>query len=448
MRFKEFKVLLEAEKPAFVVGDSIAVGIKQASGAPGSAKGGESTAQVLARVKDLVQSEDVNGVIVILSSGASNSAPVAFKDGRKQSPKFGPIDDQLKVLKAAGARPVLVGVGSGKSQLFKGRYGEYQVDLTGVNDQLAEIAASNDVPFLGPLERFDNALSPAMGGDGIHPYNGYRELYRAGIRGESNTSKPSTQQKGQGGKPEAGAIPLTGIEPPHGDRGPEIADIQKVLKAEGYGELLGNFGDGGVDGILGKYTSSALRAFQKDNGIKTVTGTPDDATITKLNNIVSTKYKGKIAKSTDADVKSGQPGGSVSAQRAVKNRVDPAAIKSYLSSKGLDRNQVAGIMANIQHESGFDSGAIGDNGTSGGLVQHHNERFAGMVSAAGGDDKWQTNWKAQLDYALSEPAGRQYKGMKFSTPEEATKWWTINFEKPANMVAQANTRSMAARQYA
>ena len=136
----------------------------------------------------------------------------------------------------------------------------------------------------------------------------------------------------------------------------------------------------------------------------------------------------------------------------IKNPVNPNEIKSYLSSKGLDPNQVAGIMANIKAESSFDSGAMGDNGTSGGLVQHHDskqdKRFTNMVKAAGGQDRWQKNWKAQLDFALSEPAGARYQGMTFPTPQAATTWWTINFEIPANAQQQAAIRSQSASQFA
>jgi LysM repeat protein len=136
----------------------------------------------------------------------------------------------------------------------------------------------------------------------------------------------------------------------------------------------------------------------------------------------------------------------------IKNPVNPNEIKSYLSSKGLDRNQVAGIMANIQAESSFDSGAIGDGGTSGGLVQHHDskqdKRFSNMVKAAGGPDQWQKNWKGQLDFALSEPAGARYQNMTFPTPQAATTWWTINFEIPANAQQKAAIRSQSASQFA
>jgi hypothetical protein len=129
-----------------------------------------------------------------------------------------------------------------------------------------------------------------------------------------------------------------------------------------------------------------------------------------------------------------------------KGSVSTNDVKSYLTSKGLSKNHVAGIMANIKAESGFRPGIMGDGGTSGGLFQHHAERFKAMTAACGRD--WANNWKGQIDFALSETAGRQYVAMKFDSPEAASKWWTINFERPANMVAKANTRSHDASQFA
>jgi hypothetical protein len=159
---------------------------------------------------------------------------------------------------------------------------------------------------------------------------------------------------------------------------------------------------------------------------------------------------GKVANTTlDKKSEPGSTSKDTTAKDTIvgkKGSVSPESVSSYLSSKGLDRSQVAGIMANIKHESGFRPGVLGDNGTSGGLFQHHAERFTAMRKAGGPD--WQTNWKGQIDFALSEPAGKRYASIKFSNPEEATKWWTINFEIPANKVAQANIRSHSASQFA
>lgn len=156
--------------------------------------------------------------------------------------------------------------------------------------------------------------------------------------------------------------------------------------------------------------------------------------------------------SIDDKIKAKRAGKGSKDSRAVsKSSNAPAnvnAIKNYLSSKGLDSNQVAGIMSNIQHESSFRPGVMGDGGTSGGLFQHHAERFTAMRRATGGGDNWKTNWQGQIDFALSEPAGQQYKSLKFSSPEQASRWWTINFEVPQNKYAKADSRSKDASQFA
>jgi len=313
----------------YVVGDSIAVGIKDANDAQGIAVGGKDSKVVLGMVQQLIKENDVKGALVILSSGASNST-YERPTGEGKAFDIDPVKDQLQALKAAGAIVALVGTGSGKSKTFTNKYGSYYVNFAkeGVNDKLASAAQSTGAKFLGPLENYDSGLNSGKG-DGIHPYGGYKSIYLA------------------------------------------------ALKAAGP-----------------RSTGNA---------------------------------KSKISKGSNVPANAG-------------------AIKSYLSSKGLDSNKVAGIMANIKHESNFNPGAIGDNGTSGGLFQHHAERFTKMKQACGSN--WKTNWQGQIDFALSEPAGRQYASMSFRSPEEATKWWTTKFEIPANAIQQASIRSQSASQFA
>lgn len=313
----------------YVIGDSIAVGIKDAGNADGVAVGGKNSKEVLRMVIDVASRPDIKGALVILSSGASNST-YERQSGDGQSLDMSPISRQLATLREAGAITVLVGTGSKQSKWFTNKYGTYRVNFEkeNVNEQLASAAKANGAKFLGPLENYANGLNSGNG-DGIHPYGAYKELYNAAL-----------------------------------------------------------------------------------------------------------KLAGPV----------GSKGGKTSISKGSSGPANAGAIQSYLSSKGLDSNQVAGIMANIKHESNFNPGAIGDNGTSGGLFQHHAGRFASMKAAAGSN--WQSNWKGQIDFALSEPAGQQYKSMKFNSPEQATKWWTINFEIPANKFAQADIRSRSASQFA
>ena len=102
------------------------------------------------------------------------------------------------------------------------------------------------------------------------------------------------------------AVPKPGafnLEVPTGNRGIEIADLQKTLIALGYS--LPKFG---VDGIRGSETSGAVRKFQQDNKIK-ADGIPGEETVAKLNAILATKPEvaGKLKKSTPMDVKKKGP---------------------------------------------------------------------------------------------------------------------------------------------
>jgi len=139
------------------------------------------------------------------------------------------------------------------------------------------------------------------------------------------------------------------------------------------------------------------------------------------------------------------------------NAVNPNDIKKYLLSKGFDNNQAAGWLVNIKWESGFKPGAYvksdAGQGQSGGFFGFHdkvngNGLFTQMVNATGGGNKWQTDWQGQLDFAMRDSRGAEYKRTKFSSPGEAASWWVTHYEKPANTSQQAAIRAKSASQYA
>lgn len=110
-----------------------------------------------------------------------------------------------------------------------------------------------------------------------------------------------------------------------------------------------------------------------------------------------------------------------------KNAINWKDVSRYLSGK-MDDNHRIGMLANIQGESGFVPGIIGDQKTSGGLFQHHLGRFTKLRGKLG--NNWASDWKGQIDYALSEPEGREYLATRFKTPAEAVAWWVTHFERP------------------
>lgn len=134
--------------------------------------------------------------------------------------------------------------------------------------------------------------------------------------------------------------------------------------------------------------------------------------------------------------------------KIAKNVVSPNEIRSYILSKGLSRNHAAGMIANIKAESGFNSAAYNPNdlgARSIGFFQHRAERANALENST---PDWRTNWRGQVDFALSEPAGQQYSRTKFRNPQEAAKWFTIHFERPRNAQKQAAIRAANATQYA
>lgn len=143
---------------------------------------------------------------------------------------------------------------------------------------------------------------------------------------------------------------------------------------------------------------------------------------------------------------------STGKQRGSKNMVDPNAMKQYLSGKGLDRNSIAGLLANAKAESSFNSGAYiksdAGQGQGGGLFGFHDPKdgrgeFTNMVNACGSN--WQSNWQGQLDYALRASG---YPKTGFKSPGAAAEWFVHNYEKPKNASRQAAIRSQSASQFA
>lgn len=291
MRFNEFKtVLKEAENNVVIIGDSIAVGINGGQTVAGRAVGGVSPQQVLGFVQTFVQSGKAKGATVILSSGASNGT-YERPDGQKQTLNMGPINQQLKLLKDAGASVALIGTGSAKSKTFTNQYGTYFVNFESekVNEKLAAAAAATGATFLGPLEDFDPGLNSGKG-DGIHPYGGYTKLKQAGSAVAAPTVKPTPGSSTV--KPTPGSVAsqaeTLNVGPPF-----EIADsaavkeFQKSLRDLGY-----SVGSTGIDGKYGPRTAAAVAAFKKDYKLSG-NGNNVDVAMKKMIDDVKT---GKVAK--------------------------------------------------------------------------------------------------------------------------------------------------------
>ena len=94
-----------------------------------------------------------------------------------------------------------------------------------------------------------------------------------------------------------------------------------------------------------------------------------------------------------------------------------------LVAKGFDMSQAAGIMGNIQSESNYDQEAIGDNGTSFGLVQWHVPGYPfapGLVTGNLADDL-----EDQMNYIVQAAHGVPMGG----TAADVAGNWAADFER-------------------
>ena len=116
---------------------------------------------------------------------------------------------------------------------------------------------------------------------------------------------------------------------------------------------------------------------------------------------------------------------------ATSNSSNPSAkeVFDYMKSLGVSDVHAKGILANIKGESEFQTGVMGDGGTSGGLFQMHADRYTKMVNAV---PDWKTNWKGQIVHGLKDDKAPEYLKTKFDNPVQAANWFLHNYERPAH----------------
>ncbi|MFH0776429.1 MAG: phage tail tip lysozyme [Patescibacteria group bacterium] len=105
------------------------------------------------------------------------------------------------------------------------------------------------------------------------------------------------------------------------------------------------------------------------------------------------------------------------------------------SGLGLTNEQIAGIIGNLQSESGINlnPGAVGDSGTSFGIAQWHNERWAKLNEFSNSNNMDPGTLRAQLGFLVYElqtsEAGALSRLQGARTPEEAANIFNAAFER-------------------
>lgn len=116
----------------------------------------------------------------------------------------------------------------------------------------------------------------------------------------------------------------------------------------------------------------------------------------------------------------------------------------FLTSAGLSPAATCGILGNIQAESGFNTAAVGDKGTSFGICQWHNARGTRMKQFVGAN--WAVNLTGQLQFLLTELTPAKYFSSIRDVPNTETGARTAadvfvrKFEVPANVDSESIKR--------
>ena len=135
--------------------------------------------------------------------------------------------------------------------------------------------------------------------------------------------------------------------------------------------------------------------------------------------------------------------------RANRNRIYEFLIEEL----GLNHAAVCGIIANIHVESRFNPRALGDWGTSYGICQWHNKRFALLISWSEENGLDYTQLETQLQFMKFELENKYrfvYEHLlKASNTQRGAysigNYWCIYYEKPKNKYASGDARGELAR---
>jgi hypothetical protein len=154
--------------PPVAIGDSLAVGMRDANKIPGLGRVGAGPREVLDMIKRFSMENSLSGRDVFIGTGMPNIP---------EQKKF--IEEQIDFVKKQGGNPILMGVGPGTKKK----------PTTGQNEFLAGLAERKGLPYMGPLANsFPDITKDPMGLHLRGPQ--YQQLFK-------QYAKPQPQQQPQ-----------------------------------------------------------------------------------------------------------------------------------------------------------------------------------------------------------------------------------------------------------
>lgn len=120
-----------------------------------------------------------------------------------------------------------------------------------------------------------------------------------------------------------------------------------------------------------------------------------------------------------------------------------------LQANNFSENGTIALMTNINHESGFDPNALGDNGTSFGICQWHEGRYANLMSSYPDSYKTIESQISFLVYELDNGYSSLYNGLLTGNESASTLTYRFckEFERPADSEITCQKRGNNAKNF-
>lgn len=400
MRFNEFRIV-EAEQPGYyTVGDSHAVGMANYAGRPWTTKGKNGTSSTDSMHPRAIDSIPA-GSVVVISAGANDTFARNPNPERIASSVRGLVDQAKAKGLTVGYLLFPVGTRDNKEAREKTREA-IRSTLSGVT--IIDLEGSRLV-------------------DGVHAdasaYKSAANSFRSSLPTPTGTRVPAATRDpaaDTGVRNGSGELPTGELRsgPPYLRRDREaVIAMQTDLERVGY-----SVGSTGADGRYGQRTVGAVRAYKKDNNIpgNGLSMSADELRDLKKAEPVENPTPTSNTRSAYRDTEGGNTRNSRTAYE-------------YFIDKGLSPAQSAGIVGNLQAESGvnLNTQAVGDGGKAFGIAQWRRDKAAGARAVKFkqkiGKDVLDASLEEQLDFIWWElnntykSAFRRLKDAK--TPEEA-----------------------------
>jgi hypothetical protein len=157
--------------PPVAIGDSLAVGMRDANKIPGLGRVGAGPREVLEMIKRFSMENSLSGRDVFIGTGMPNIP---------EQKKF--IEEQIDFVKKQGGNPILMGVGPGTKKK----------PTTGQNEFLAGLAERKGLPYMGPLANsFPDITKDPMGLHLRGPQ--YQQLFKQYTKPQPTQQQPQPQ---------------------------------------------------------------------------------------------------------------------------------------------------------------------------------------------------------------------------------------------------------------